>query len=72
MPFKPCPFGSGLRKFSLDPVVVIFFKNAKKFTTTGSSHFLSPNGQGFTAWKHEERNRHKDRQMYLIKLQGDA
>ena len=24
----------------------------------------------FTAWKHEERNRHKYRQMYLLKLQG--
>ena len=23
---EPCPFGSGLRKFALDPVVVIFFK----------------------------------------------
>ena len=28
--FKPCPFDLGLRKFALDPVVVIFFKNAKK------------------------------------------
>ena len=27
---KPCPFGSGLRKFALDLVVVIFFKNAEK------------------------------------------
>ena len=34
----------------LDPVVVIFFLNAKKNTTTGSSaNFLSPdsNGQGY-------------------------
>ena len=30
MSLKPCPFGSGLKKFALDPVVVIFFKNAKK------------------------------------------
>ena len=69
---KPCPFEFGLRKFALDLVVVIFFKNVKKVldqvhfkkiyndwisqhfflqflkknTTTGSSHFLSPNGQG--------------------------
>ena len=27
--YKPCPFESGLRKFALDPVVVIFFKDAK-------------------------------------------
>ena len=26
----------------------------------------------FTAWKHEERNRFKDRQMYFLKLQGVA
>ena len=26
----------------------------------------------FTAWKHEERNRHTSRQMYLLKLQGVA
>ena len=25
-----CPFGSGLRKFALDPVVVIFFKKCQK------------------------------------------
>ena len=27
---KPCPFDLGLRKFALDFVVVIFFKNSKK------------------------------------------
>ena len=27
---KPCPFGLGLRKFALDPVVVIFFKKCQK------------------------------------------
>ena len=27
---KPCPFGSGLKKFALDFVVVIFFKDAEK------------------------------------------
>ena len=27
---KPCPFGLELRKFALNYVVVIFFKNAKK------------------------------------------
>jgi hypothetical protein len=27
MGYKPCPFESGLRKFAIDPVVVIFFKN---------------------------------------------
>ena len=37
--FKPCPFGLGLRKFALDPVVVIFFKNVKKITSVGSSAF---------------------------------
>ena len=26
---KACPFGSGLRKFTLDPVVVIFFKKCQ-------------------------------------------
>ena len=31
----PCSFESGLRKFALDPVVVIFFKNAKKVTSGG-------------------------------------
>ena len=47
---KPCPFGLGLKKFALDPVVVIFFKKcqkiykcwikciSKKFTTTGSAN----------------------------------
>ena len=56
--YKPCPFDFGLRKFELDFVVVILFKNAKepplrifsaflkKNTKTKSSHFLSPNGQG--------------------------
>ena len=47
---KSCPFGSGLRKFAVDLVVVIFFKNAEKITTTRSSaNFLSPeqNGQGY-------------------------
>ena len=28
--FKACPFGSGLKKFGLDPVVVIFFKKCQK------------------------------------------
>ena len=36
---KPCPFEFGLRKFGLDPVVVIFFKNVKKITSVGSSPF---------------------------------
>ena len=31
----PCPFGSGLRKFALDLVVVFFFKNAEKITSGG-------------------------------------
>ena len=32
---KPCPFGSGLRKFALDFVVVVFFfKYAEKNTCT--------------------------------------
>ena len=29
------------------PRLVIFFAFLKKITTTGSSHFPSPNGQGF-------------------------
>ena len=29
------------------PTLVNFFAFLKKMTTTGSSHFLSPNGQGF-------------------------
>ena len=29
----------GLRKFALDPVVVIFSKNVKKITSVGSSAF---------------------------------
>ena len=33
------PFEFGLRKFALDPVVVIFFKNVKKNTSIGSSPF---------------------------------
>jgi hypothetical protein len=32
---ESCPFGSGLRKFALDFVFVIFFKNAKKNTSGG-------------------------------------
>ena len=32
---EPCPFGFGLVKFALDPVVVIFFKNAEKITSGG-------------------------------------
>ena len=32
---EPCPFGLGLRKFALDPVVVIFFKNAEKIASGG-------------------------------------
>ena len=32
---KPCPFESGLRKFSLDFVVVIFFKKEEKITSVG-------------------------------------
>ena len=33
---KACPFGSGLRKFALDLVVVFFSKNGKKITMTVS------------------------------------
>ena len=28
---KPCPFGSGFKKFALDFVVVVFFKNVDKY-----------------------------------------
>ena len=34
-PHKPCPFESELRKFALDFVVVIFFKNTEKITSGG-------------------------------------
>ena len=30
-PPKPCPFGSGLKKFAFDPSVVIFSKIQKKY-----------------------------------------
>ena len=30
---EPYPFGSGLRKFAVDPVVVIFFEGLKKITS---------------------------------------
>ena len=46
---KPCPFGSGLKKLALDPVVVIYSAFLKKNTMIRSSaNFLSPepNGQG--------------------------
>ena len=39
--YKPCPFEFGLRKFALDPVVVIFFKNAKKSYKRWSDPVLS-------------------------------
>ena len=29
------------------PTLIIFLAFLKKITTTGSSHFLSPNGQGY-------------------------
>ena len=32
---RTCPFESGLRKFALDKVIVIFFKNVKKNTSGG-------------------------------------
>ena len=36
---KPCPFGLGLRKFALDPGVVIFFKKSKKLQVLDQVHF---------------------------------
>ena len=35
MTSQPCPFDLGLRKFALDFVIIIFFKNAKRFTSGG-------------------------------------
>ena len=35
--YEPCPFGLKLRKFALDPVVEIFFKNAEKNTSGGQN-----------------------------------
>ena len=36
--YQSCPFGSGVRKFALDPVIVIFFKN---FKNLACSHTFS-------------------------------
>ena len=33
--YKPCPFGLGLIKFELDPIVDFFFKNAKMNASVG-------------------------------------
>jgi hypothetical protein len=41
---KPCPFGLGLRKFALDFVVVIFFKNAEKIASGGLILYLEKLG----------------------------
>ena len=30
--------------------------------------YVGSNEMPFTAWKHEERNRRKDRQKYLLKI----
>ena len=53
--FKASPFGSGLRKFALDPVLVdptlvILLTFFLKKMTGSSANFLSPksNGQGFS------------------------
>ena len=48
---KPCPFGSGFKKFALDPVVVNFYKNAKKVTIGGL--VLSGSGSGFKNCTHD-------------------
>ena len=37
---KPCPFGSGLRKFALDPVIVFFFSKMQKDHKWWSDPFL--------------------------------
>ena len=37
---EPCPFEFGLRKFALDPVVVIISKNVKKITSGGLIQLL--------------------------------
>ena len=41
--YSPCPFGSGLRKFVLDLVVVIFFKN-EEITSGGLILYLEKFG----------------------------
>ena len=38
--YKPCPFGSGLRKFALEFVIVFFFKNAENITSGGLILYL--------------------------------
>ena len=42
--YQPCPFGSGLRKFELDLVAVIFFKNAEKIISGGMILYLEKFG----------------------------
>ena len=42
--FEPCPFGSGLRKFPVDPVIENFFKNAEKITSGGLIMYLGKFG----------------------------
>ena len=37
---KPCPFGLGLKKFALDPVVLIFSAFLKKITSGGLIMYL--------------------------------
>ena len=46
---KPCPFGSGLRKFALDPVFVIFFKNEKKYKWWSDRIYNLIMAMGFSA-----------------------
>ena len=52
---EPCPFESGLRKFALDPDVVILCemkKNiiSKKIASMGSKHQLNPTLVFFLKW----------------------
>ena len=42
--YKPCPFGSGLRKFALEFVIVIFFKNAENIASGGLILYLEKFG----------------------------
>ena len=49
-------------KDSIRPPLVIIFAFLKKITMTGSSHFLSPNGQGYKhaalIWDHLQTTLH--------------
>ena len=42
--YKPCPFGSRLRKFALEFVILFFFKNAENIASGGLILYLEKFG----------------------------